>query len=217
MVDDEVPRSASPDCLDQCDCPGLSSSFSTDGSQDSSYSTTPMDIPTAKRSTRNPLGLKMTMPNDSSPTLRQSRSSSIGSTLSRSLTHLFKKMDDTSSAQCSSPSCTITPTMPTLREKYGEYIKPTLLKKQCLVGSGATAVIRLVKQHNKVLAVKEFKKRDKKESERDYHKRMGNEFCISKTVSTRPHRHIVTTFDLVRDEKDRYCTVMEYVSQKIDR
>ncbi|KAI8328886.1 kinase-like domain-containing protein [Chlamydoabsidia padenii] len=103
--------------------------------------------------------------------------------------------------------------MPTLREKYGEYIKPTLqLKKQSLVGAGATAVIRLVKPNHSttILAVKEFKKRDKKESERDYHKRMGNEFCISKTVSTRPHRHIVTTFDLVRDEKDRYCTVMEY-------
>ncbi|CAO3589012.1 unnamed protein product [Absidia cylindrospora] len=39
---------------------------------------------------------------------------------------------------------------------------------------------------------------------------MGNEFCISKTVSNQPHRHIVTTFDLVTDEKDRYCTVMEY-------
>jgi serine/threonine protein kinase len=111
--------------------------------------------------------------------------------------------------------------MMSLREKYGDYIKPTstiasklMKKQQPLIGTGATAVIRLVKQKRTgtVFAVKEFKKRGKKESEREYHKRMGNEFCISKTVSKHPHRHIVTTFDLVTDEKDRYCTVMEYVS-----
>lgn len=174
----------------------------------------------------------MTIPNNDVSGLspRHSRSSSIGSTLGRSLSHLFKKnlsMDDkhqshlasspSSSSLCSSPSCTISPTMPTLREKYSDYISNNnksaqLLKKQQFVGSGATAVIRLLKhkRNGTILAVKEFKKRDKKESERDYHKRMGNEFCISKTVSKTPHRHIVTTFDLVTDEKDRYCTVMEY-------
>ncbi|KAI8341388.1 kinase-like domain-containing protein [Chlamydoabsidia padenii] len=115
-------------------------------------------------------------------------------------------MDETTSSHATSPP------PPTLRDKYGDYVKPTNLLKKQFVGTGATAVIRLVKQKRTgtILAVKEFKKRDKKESERDYHKRMGNEFCISKTVSKHPHRHIVTTFDLVTDEKDRYCTVMEY-------
>ncbi|KAI8081767.1 kinase-like domain-containing protein [Halteromyces radiatus] len=233
IEEEEIPRSVSPDCLDNCDCPGLSSSVSTDGSQDSTYlspqtihPTTPMDIP-SKRLQRPSIsiGLKMTLPNDSSSIIspRQSRSSSFGSSLSRSLSHLFKKtlsVDEkinnqppiSPSSLCNSPSCAITPSMPTLREKYGDYIKPSNLLKKQMIGTGATAVIRLVRQKNTgtILAVKEFKKRDKKESERDYHKRMGNEFCISKTVSKHPHPHIVSTFDLVTDEKDRYCTVMEY-------
>lgn len=80
------------------------------------------------------------------------------------------------------------------------------------IASGATAVIRLVRPSPKsqIYAVKEFKKRDKTESEREYFKRMQNEYCISKTVSGHPH--VVQTFDLVQDEHDRWCTVMEYVS-----
>ncbi|KAI8066489.1 kinase-like domain-containing protein, partial [Gongronella butleri] len=104
--------------------------------------------------------------------------------------------------------------IPLLRDRYSDYSKPSgnILKKPRMIGSGATAVIRLVKskEDGNIYAAKEFKKRDKKESERDYHKRMGNEFCISNTVSKNGHKHIVNTFDLVRDEKDRYCTVMEY-------
>jgi serine/threonine protein kinase len=60
------------------------------------------------------------------------------------------------------------------------------------------------------LAVKEFIKRGKSEDEKEYLKRMHNEYCISKTVSGHPN--VVETIDLVMDEKDRWCTVMEYVS-----
>ncbi|CAO3616569.1 unnamed protein product [Cunninghamella echinulata] len=166
---------------------------------------------------------------------RPNRSNSFGHSISRSLSSLFKKSSLSSSSsmtsissfddqnQCSTPSSTYNNnnTMPHLHEKYGDYVKSSSstssslsssLKKKPFVGSGATAVIRLVKHKHQpiVYAVKEFKKREKKESERDYHKRMGNEFCISKTVSKNPHPNIVTTFDLVIDERGRYCTVMEY-------
>ncbi|ORX62895.1 kinase-like protein [Hesseltinella vesiculosa] len=165
------------------------------------------------------------------PTTPQpSRSNSFGQTLSRSLSNLFKKHPNeetksihrsgraspsspsASSTTSTSPSCH-TQSIPLLRERYGDYLKPSnnLLKKK-LIGSGATAVIRLVRSRETahVVAVKEFKKRDKKEPEREYQKRMNNEYCISKAVSNNNHKHIVTTYDLVRDEKDRLCTVMEY-------
>ncbi|CAO3608981.1 unnamed protein product [Cunninghamella blakesleeana] len=267
LVDEEIPRSSSPDCLDNCECPGLSSSISTEGSQDSTFlqpttpnSTllSPMDIPNnnnhhrkinhhKKRLSINIGGLKMTpstptemtpspssssMMFSSSSSSKHHRSHSFSSNISRSLSSLFKKsslsssstsissMDDPS-LLVSSP-CTNQHAMPHYNDKYGDFIKITpssssttsnlLSKKKFYVGSGATANIKIIKHKQKdiIYAVKEFKKREKKESERDYHKRMGNEFCISKTVSKYPHANIVTTFDLVLDERGRYCTVMEY-------
>ncbi|KAL0093752.1 kinase-like domain-containing protein [Phycomyces blakesleeanus] len=113
--------------------------------------------------------------------------------------------------------------VPLLQEKYGVYIKQDRRHQATAaaikdsgatsrnnIASGATAVIRLVKHPdtNVVLAVKEFKKKDKTENERDYMKRMQNEFIISKTASG--HTNIVTTIDLVLDEQDHWCTVMEY-------
>ncbi|KAI8093633.1 kinase-like domain-containing protein [Halteromyces radiatus] len=102
-----------------------------------------------------------------------------------------------------------------LESKYGPYIKPIDKKKHLggnkkNVASGATAVIRLVQPRDgsPILAVKEFIKKDKNEDERAYRKRMQNEYCISKSASGHPH--VVETKDLVLDEHNRWCTVMEY-------
>jgi hypothetical protein len=121
-----------------------------------------------------------------------------------------------SGSEPSSPSANV----PRLNEKYGEYIKPSKhasnkasgATNKHNIGSGATAVIRLVRstQDQRILAVKEFIKREKTEDEKEYLKRMHNEYCISKTVSGHPN--VVETMDLVVDEQDRWCTVMEYVS-----
>ncbi|KAI7855863.1 kinase-like domain-containing protein [Circinella umbellata] len=95
-----------------------------------------------------------------------------------------------------------------LHEKYSGY------RKGKVIGSGATAVIKLLDlnkgtdQHT-VIAVKRFRKKDRDETEREYNKRMTNEFCISKVLR---HPHIVETFDLVQDHKNRWCSVMEYCS-----
>ncbi|KAI7895643.1 kinase-like domain-containing protein [Mucor mucedo] len=115
-------------------------------------------------------------------------------------------------ASPSSPSANV----PKLNEKYGHYVKPN--KKASTkaagatnknnIGSGATAVIRLVQSNGRTLAVKEFIKRDKNEDQKEYLKRMHNEYCISKTVSG--NVNVVETIDLVVDEHDRWCTVMEY-------
>ncbi|KAI8645151.1 kinase-like domain-containing protein [Parasitella parasitica] len=124
--------------------------------------------------------------------------------------HLHASND---SSETSSPSSNV----PRLNEKYGDYIKPAKdastkasgATNKNNIGSGATAVIRLVQSHEgRILAVKEFIKRGKTEDEKEYLKRMHNEYCISKTVSGHPH--VVETMDLVIDEHDRWCTVMEY-------
>ncbi|KAI9480659.1 MAG: kinase-like domain-containing protein [Benjaminiella poitrasii] len=141
-----------------------------------------------------------------------STASKIGKSFSRIMGSSFKK----------SPvdmTCGSLGVVPLLSEKYGDYVKPdhrstkgmgSTSKKN--IASGATAVIRLVRQRpaGRVLAVKEFKKRDKTELERDYQKRMLNEYTISKSASNFPH--IVETLDLVKDEKGRWCVVMEYCS-----
>lgn len=115
------------------------------------------------------------------------------------------------------------PSIPRLNEKYGPYVKPdrrspthrtTGATSRNNIASGATAVIRLVQdRQNRILAVKEFKKKDKTEDEREYLRRMHSEYCISKSVSQ--YKHIVITLDLVMDEQNRWCAVMEYVCRGV--
>ncbi|KAF8936553.1 Pkinase-domain-containing protein [Dissophora ornata] len=96
----------------------------------------------------------------------------------------------------------------------------TLLKKYGLcdkgsIGQGATAVVRLAHklseddETEKLFAVKEFRKRKKDETEKEYVKKLTSEFCISSTLH---HENIVETVDLVQDEHQHWCEVMEYCS-----
>jgi hypothetical protein len=92
-----------------------------------------------------------------------------------------------------------------LQDKYKNH------KKGKIIGQGATAKLRLLEHVNgQVVAIKTFRKRDHKdESRKGYDKRMTSEFCISKTLC---HKHVIQVFDLLKDKKERWCTVMEYVS-----
>ncbi|KAF9427341.1 serine/threonine-protein kinase HAL4/sat4 [Podila epigama] len=93
----------------------------------------------------------------------------------------------------------------------------TLLKKYGLcdkgnIGQGATAIVRLAhklsdEDSEKLFAVKEFRKRRKNESEKEYVKKLTSEFCISSTLH---HENVVETVDLVQDEQHHWCEVMEY-------
>ena len=56
-------------------------------------------------------------------------------------------------------------------------------------------------------AIKQFRKRQKNETDKQYMKKLTSEFCISSTFS---HPNVIETIDLVLDERNRYCTVMEY-------
>ncbi|WVO15291.1 hypothetical protein L204_102947 [Cryptococcus depauperatus] len=92
----------------------------------------------------------------------------------------------------------------------------SLLKKygvcdRAAIGKGATAVVRLAhkwdRREEKLYAVKEFRKRRKNETEKDYVKKLTSEFCISSTLH---HINVVETVDLVQDEAHHWCEVMEY-------
>lgn len=92
----------------------------------------------------------------------------------------------------------------------------SLLKKygvceKVAIGKGATSVVRLVhkwdRSEEKIYAVKEFRKRRKNETEKEYVKKLTAEFCISSTLH---HINIVETVDLVQDESLHWCEVMEF-------
>ncbi|CAO3648181.1 unnamed protein product [Mucor fragilis] len=101
----------------------------------------------------------------------------------------------TPTSERAQPSC--------LQDKYKNH------RKGKTIGRGATAKLRLLTDENdkKVVAIKTFRKRDGQESRKGYDKRMTSEFCISKTLG---HRHVIQVYDLLKDKKGRWCTVMEY-------
>lgn len=57
------------------------------------------------------------------------------------------------------------------------------------------------------LYCQEFRKRRKNESEKEYVKKLTSEFCISSTLH---HVNIVETVDLVQDDSQHWCEVMEF-------
>lgn len=93
----------------------------------------------------------------------------------------------------------------------------SLLKKygtceRVAIGKGASAVVRIARKRDKdnadrMYAVKEFRKRRKNETEKEYVKKLTSEFCISSTLH---HINVVETVDLVQDENQHWCEVMEY-------
>jgi hypothetical protein len=90
-----------------------------------------------------------------------------------------------------------------LCEKYGHCDSK-------VIGKGTTCNVRLVtcrQNGNMVYAVKEFRKKRKNESQKEYMKKMTSEFCISSSLH---HPHIVQTLDLVVNDKHTWCEVMEY-------
>ncbi|KAF7293780.1 Pkinase-domain-containing protein [Mycena chlorophos] len=92
-----------------------------------------------------------------------------------------------------------------LNAKYG-------VCQKVAIGKGATSVVRLAHKWDRndgdrMYAVKEFRKRRRNETEKEYVKKLTAEFCISSTLH---HVNIVETVDLVQDEQGKWCEVMEF-------
>lgn len=115
-----------------------------------------------------------------------------------------RKSDDGKSEKGSEYDAKASTAGDSLMKKYGACEKVA-------IGKGATAVVRLAhkwdKTSEKLYAVKEFRKRRKNETEKDYVKKLTSEFCISSTLH---HPNVVETVDLVQDENHHWCEVMEY-------
>ncbi|KAF7332713.1 Serine/threonine-protein kinase hal4 [Mycena kentingensis (nom. inval.)] len=82
------------------------------------------------------------------------------------------------------------------------------------IGVGSTSVVRLVRKSDgsaddRVYAVKQFRRRNYHETQKDYVKRLTAEFCVSSTLE---HANIMQTVDLVQDDHGRWCQVMEFCS-----
>jgi len=94
-----------------------------------------------------------------------------------------------------------------LKKKYGVVV----CQQEDCIGRGATAVVRLAhkldQDSTKIYAVKEFRKRRKDETKREYIKKLTSEFCISSALH---HSNVVETVDFVLDENHNWCEVMEY-------
>jgi hypothetical protein len=94
--------------------------------------------------------------------------------------------------------------------KYGEM-------ETKVIGRGATSVVRLAHKKEdasgpkggpeKLFAVKEFRKRRKEESERDYIKKLTSEFCIGSSLH---HPNVVDHLDLLQTPQGGWCEIMEY-------
>lgn len=82
-------------------------------------------------------------------------------------------------------------------EKYG--------KRELVIGKGAFATVRVVHKREKDakwFAVKEFRKKRREESEKEYIKKVIAEFCISSSLH---HANVVETVDLIKDEVCHLC------------
>jgi protein-serine/threonine kinase len=105
------------------------------------------------------------------------------------------------------------------QKNSGNHMPQTLVQKygkcQEVVGRGAFGIVRVAhkpdpkdSKREQLYAVKEFKQRPG-ESAKRYQKRLTSEFCISSSMQ---HPNVITTLDLLQDEKGTYCEVMEYCS-----
>jgi len=77
-----------------------------------------------------------------------------------------------------------------------------------IIGRGASGVVRLARSTcgDKIVAVKEFRKRRRDESYQEYIKKLTAEFCIGSMLH---HVNVIQTYDILKDGSHWY-EVMEY-------
>lgn len=102
------------------------------------------------------------------------------------------------------PKSTAGDSTTSLTKKYG-------VCQKVAIGKGATSVVRLAhkwdRAEEKLYAVKQFRARRKNETEKEYVKKLTAEFCISSTLH---HPNVVETVDLIQNENQQWCEVMEF-------
>lgn len=84
----------------------------------------------------------------------------------------------------------------------------SLYVEQKTLGKGANAIVSLATSNRKTYAIKKFRKKRPSETEREYLKKLSAEFCIASSLH---HPNVIETIDLIQDEDDNWCQVMEYM------
>jgi hypothetical protein len=112
-----------------------------------------------------------------------------------------KKGYDSAGEMSSSSTPAFTPFEPATMDQYH-------ICGNKIIGRGASGVVRLAKKggNDKVYAIKEFRKKKKEETYREYIKKLTSEFCIGSMLH---HSNVVETLDIIRDGSHWY-EVMEY-------
>lgn len=139
--------------------------------------------------------------------------SQINSRLSASSSKMESKQNDDKSSRSSfsksNKSITESLKSPPPVEKKESFLEKYTFCSSKIIGKGASGVVRLAKKYSggdTVFAVKEFRKRRKDESYREYIKKLTSEFCIGSMLH---HINIVETIDIVKDG-DHWYEIMEY-------
>ncbi|KXN66405.1 Pkinase-domain-containing protein [Conidiobolus coronatus NRRL 28638] len=119
----------------------------------------------------------------------------------------------TTSKSSQSPSSSTTSSTSTLNSKQPASLSQKYgVCERKSIGKGATAVVKVAhkldrEQKEQHFAVKEFRKKRKDETQKEYIKKLTSEFCISSALV---HPNVVATIDLIQDEQQNWCQVMEY-------
>lgn len=98
-----------------------------------------------------------------------------------------------------------------------EYKSPKVFhSKGSLVGKGSTAKVtsmcRREGPKDELFAVKEFRLKDRDESEYEWAQKIKSEYTLANSVN---HPNIVRTFDLCMDKHNRYNHIMEFCSVEL--
>jgi serine/threonine protein kinase len=145
-----------------------------------------------------------------------SSSSSFDKIMDDSKSWFLKQFSLSPQKSCTSSS-TVTSSARTSTSDIEKYGKPATAHLsdygECYkhLGKGSTGLISIVRKSGRpgerLYAVKKFRKLHRLETKKDYMKRLTSEFCISSTFQ---HPSVIEMIDLVLDEQDNYCTVMEF-------
>ncbi|KAJ3347726.1 serine/threonine-protein kinase HAL4/sat4 [Allomyces javanicus] len=164
----------------------------------------PPNPPQRRPSRVRELGLKLVQ--SLSPVLNRTRSSSTGRSASGGdISGLLAPLAPASGNGTTPRDPHALPLLPpahSFATKYG-------VCEKGFIGKGATAVVRVARsqQYPAGVAVKEFRKRRKNETEKEYLKKLIQEYCVASSLL---HENVVRTLDLIQDEHERWCEVMEY-------
>ncbi|KAI9311871.1 kinase-like domain-containing protein [Dichotomocladium elegans] len=128
--------------------------------------------------------------------------------LMHGLKRFFKKSSNNGSSSSSIRSNSSTVSVATFANAFNKDIEGRYGKWGRLVGKGAGGSVRIIRRSTdgKIFAVKQFRRRNPGENEKDYVKKVTAEFCVGSSLH---HPNVIETLDLIQEGRCFY-EIMEY-------